>query len=517
METAQSGNTAKGKDASEEAGVQPTTMQVDLKAERVFEAGSLKSAMSALKGNPEADRLRIISLLGLNVPNNDERGATDDEVVWLKENLGLQSNCFQLRGKRWIGRGKQPVVDSEAAASGTAFVKMLPRMSVEDLLNNLKSSARRKAEERACELGKSEEEVQAAGEEAVSDVASLGFADPSLQMLRERHVLRAWAAAEEAGELGLPEDSVLVIPRLLEGVGVTGQGDGDENSIAREDTKPTFLLLEDLVAAGFETRHFTEALPLEDALVVSGALADLHAALWRIRERLGFHLEVAKEVDTVGYEKMLHECLRTLRGFGGGYISLMNKVEPVVNDIVSAFADTGVEPKILGHGDAWAHNVMIRRNKESGKVNGVAFVDLGNIRMMNPLEDYFCFLGTMMDGDVLFKSDDRKILRQMYLSRLQNQAGNSLMHFGVEEDLFVERSLFHAYAAMLAYFFSPEMWIVRNAKGGIEPVRRQKMAFRVAAATAKRIKIASEKTSTNFSYAVGESATGESGIRKRNN
>jgi 23S rRNA G2445 N2-methylase RlmL len=119
----------------------------------------------------------------------------------------------------------------------------------------------------------------------------------------------------------------------------------------------------------------------------------------------------------------------------------------------------------------------------------------------------------MMDGDVLFKSDDRKILRQMYLSRLQNQVGNSLMHFGVEEDLFVERSLFHAYAAMLAYFFSPDMWIVRNAKGGIEPVRRQKMAFRVTAATAKRIKIACEKASTDCSDEGGESA--ETGIRKR--
>lgn len=511
METAQSDNTAKGKDASEEAGVQPTTMQVDLKAERVFEAGSLKSAMSALKGNPEADRLRIISLLGLNVPNNDERGATDDEVVWLKENLGLQSNCFQLRGKRWIGRGKQPVVDPVAAASGTAFVKMLPRMSVEDLLNNLKSSARRKAEERARELGRSEEQVQAAGEEAVSDVASLGIADPSLQMLRERHVLCAWAAAEEAGELGLPEDSVLVIPRLLEGVGVTGQGDGDENSIAREDTKPTFLVLEDLVAAGFETRHFTEALPLEDALVVSGALADLHAALWRIRERLGFHLEVAKEVDTVGYEKLLHECLRTLHGYKAGFVK---HVEPVVNDIVGAFADTGVEPKLLGHGDAWAHNVMVRRDKESGRVNGVAFVDLGNVRMMSPLEDFFCFLGTMMDGNVLFKSDDRKILRQMYLSRLQIQLGNRLMHFDLDEDLFVERSLFHAYATMLAYFFSPEMWFVTNAKGGIEPALRLKWAFLAAAATAKRIKIA-EQQSTDCINEGGESAPREPGIRKR--
>ena len=52
-----------------------------------------ESAMRVLKGDPEIDRQRIVRLLDLNPP--------EDEVVWLKDNLGLQSNCFLLRGNRY--------------------------------------------------------------------------------------------------------------------------------------------------------------------------------------------------------------------------------------------------------------------------------------------------------------------------------------------------------------------------------------------------------------------------------
>ena len=54
-------------------------------------------------------------------------------------------------------------------------------------------------------------------------------------------------------------------------------------------------------------------------------------------------------------------------------------VEPSVTNIVAAAGDSDVKPKLLGHGDPWAHNVMLRRDATTGKVNGVALVDLGNI------------------------------------------------------------------------------------------------------------------------------------------
>ena len=95
------------------------------------------------------------------------------------------------------------------------------------------------------------------------------------------------------------------------------------------------LVFEDLVAAGFEVRSYKEAISVEDAVTVSGALADLHAALWRIRERLGFGDSAGK------YEKMLLESLNKYRQWEK-YNILIDSVEAVVPDIISAASDNDV-------------------------------------------------------------------------------------------------------------------------------------------------------------------------------
>jgi len=252
MGTTQSGAAAgEGGVAGDAAPEQPPTME---------------SMMKALHGDPEVERQRVISLLGLDMSEGK------DEVIWLDKSLGLQSRCFLVRGERWKGRGKQPVVDPTAAAGGTAFVKVLPRWNIKDIIADIRGAARNDAEKAARALGKSEDEVKAAGEQASQEVDVVEFTEPSVQMARERQVLRAWQAAEEAGELKLPEDSLLVLPRLLDNV-LTGP------ESAAEADKPTMLVFEDLVVAGFEVRSYKEAISVEDAVAVSGALADLHAAL----------------------------------------------------------------------------------------------------------------------------------------------------------------------------------------------------------------------------------------------
>ena len=59
-----------------------------------------------------------------------------------------------------------------------------------------------------------EDEVNAAGEQASQEVDVVEFTEPSLQMARKHQALREWQAAEEAGELQLAGDLMLVIPKL---------------------------------------------------------------------------------------------------------------------------------------------------------------------------------------------------------------------------------------------------------------------------------------------------------------
>jgi len=66
-----------------------------------------------------------------------------------------------------------------------------------------------------------------------------------------------------------------------------------------------------------------------------------------------------------------------------------------VSDNSLASVDPDAKPLILGHGDPWCTQCHIVTRPNNGKVNGVAFVELGNIRPMHPLEAFFGFMDTM--------------------------------------------------------------------------------------------------------------------------
>jgi len=480
MGTTQSG-TAAGGEAGDAAPKQPPTME---------------SRVKTLCGDPEVERQRVISLLGLDV------SAGKDEIVWLDKSFGLQSRCFLVRGERWKGRGKQPVVDPLA---GTAFVKALPTWSVEEAAERQRSEAKHKAEAEARASGATEEEATARGEEASENIAVVEWAEPSKQLAREREVLRALQAAEEAGELQLPEDTMLVIPRLLDNVVE------DEEVKQLEEEKPGFLVFEDLVAAGFVPQTHLQAISVEDGIAVSRALADLHGALWCIRARLfkeggkpnedkkeAFEVEAGKVRAT--YERLLRGAVAQLRGAKGGTPSA-DKFEPHIGDVSAAFVDANVGPVLVCHGDPWVHNVLLRRDASSGSVDGVAFVDMGN-----PLVDLFSFLGTMMDGRELFTKNN--VVQSQYEARLRQQLPQTI---NGDVELFSLRAKQHAYARMLAFFFDVKFWWVKGLSLDNEPCLRAGLAFNVNA----NITRLAEKEKYSIRNENELQVEGEGGIRKR--
>ena len=180
---------------------------------------------------------------------------------------------------------------------------------------------------------------------------------------------------------------------------------------------------------------------------------------------------------------MLRKCLNELRPHKA-YKKLVDLVDPFVPDIVAGAADGVTAPKLLCHGDPWAHNVMLRRENGTGKVNGVAFVDFGNVRMTHPLEDFFCFLGTMAVKDAWqyplhFDSDEKSPTRDQYESRLKKQVPAEAMGgtTGSGFQLFSYPNQMRGRAAMLVYFFDHNVWWKRSSAGSPEPSLRQFAAF----------------------------------------
>lgn len=436
--------------------------------------GRAAAQEATMKADPEVERQRVISLLGLDVSEGK------DQVTWLDKSLGFQSKCFLVRGERWKGRGKQPVVDPTAAERGSAFVKALPTWSAEEMVEHKRCEAKQKAEAEARASGATKDEVASRGKEASEKVAVVEWAEQSQQLAREREVLRAWQAAEESGELKLPEDTMLVIPRLLDNVVV-------DPFRQEEEAQPKFLVFEDLAAAGFKTQHYTETLSVDDAVAVSGALADFHAALWRIRHRIEQSTADSAQGPVASqkglYETLLRESVKEIRDFE--LDGLADIVEPFLSEIVDGFADDKVGPFMLGHGDPWAHNIMLRR-AETGEVSGVAFVDLGNIRRMNPLVDFYSFLGTTMDMDTLYSPGISLPVCKNYRTRLVDQLPDIAKTLkdddGKDILLFSTRARLHAFAGMLPFFFAMPNWLF----GGKPAISRFVRAFRYTAQLAER-------------------------------
>jgi hypothetical protein len=414
-----------------------------------------------LRGDPAAEQERIAAALGL-----DARPGGRDEVVALSDSLGVQSSHFVVRSERWRGRGRCAPLDPVKRPS--AFVKAVPRQSLIDAAKNDLASARARAEARARELGMGDSAVASAGDEAVAEAeAALANAlmlvdEPSVQLERERDVLRAWAAAEAAGELRLPPDSLLVVPRLLEETG---------------SSRELVLVMEDLCAAGFSAQPLINSLSLEDCFAVVRALADLHGALTRIRDRVFGGAAAAAAAALVRgrdsplavyrFERDLRNAIAHMRRgpptpviesesgvlLPNYDVDLAASLEPLVDEIVAAYRDedAGPGPRVVSHGDPWAHNMMLRRDA-AGSVTGVAFVDLGGVRFAHPGEDFFCFITSSTDMSVLGGKQTTELLKAFR----QRQIENGLLP--QDSTLFCLRSRFHCITTSLYWFLDIERW-----------------------------------------------------------
>jgi len=158
---------------------------------------------------------------------------------------GPDSVCFRAYVDHWKHPTRQPLVDTNAVDS--AFIKVVP---LDAHRNHHKTR-----------------DVKATNDFTIFTV------DWHMRLMRERHVAREWQAAEKTGELKLPKDTLLVVPRLFDFV--------DEN----EEAKPSILVYEDLIAAGFETQTPVKFISIDDGVAVVCALADLQAGLWQIWSR----------------------------------------------------------------------------------------------------------------------------------------------------------------------------------------------------------------------------------------
>jgi hypothetical protein len=404
----------------------------------------LKMPSAEAKG----DRERLVSLLGLQVGTTEAPGT--DIIEW-RSGLGFQSKSVSLRGPRWIAHCKP---DGDVANEGAAFVKLLPTFTVQELQELLASRAREDAETAARALGNTEEEATNDGEDAANEATAVNPVEPSVQLVRERFFLRKWWAAVHSGELKLPDDSLLVIPRLFEGAVV------DEYAAEQEEC-PTLLVMEDLVSMGFKSRKVEDDLTNEEAECLVQALADLHSGMWSIRDQIcqgpfvnelidagscayadvadslpaGVVTAARTGVNRAAFARLIREAItESEHVLADPTAESIRPKEADVDRMVEAAFDTGAGLRLLCHGDPWVHNYMIRHD-HSGSVTGVAFVDFSGICRANVLTDFFGFLFT---SSFRKESATGVDLKDVFLQRLMAQVPLALV--GQDMDAFNDRA-----------------------------------------------------------------------------
>jgi hypothetical protein len=434
-----------------------------------------------LVGHPElenptvevkGDRDHLVSLLDLQVGTTEAPGA--DIIEW-RDGLGFQSKTISLRGPRWIAHNKRKDDCDVVAKEGAAFVKLLPNFTVKELQELLASQSHETAEVAARTLGKTEEEVSYAGKDAMKETATaaLNPAEPSLPLARERFFLRKWWDAVDSGELKLPDCSLLVIPRLFENV------IADEHE-AEQEERPTLLVMDDLASMGFKPRKIEDMLNEEEAKCLVQALADLHSAMWSIRDEIcqgpfaelidsgspptGVVTSVAATttaaartgVDKAGFASLIRQAIEE----SVPYIDKPETLRPKETDvdlIVESAFDTDVGLRLLCHGDPWFHNFMIRCD-ESGCVTGVAFVDFSSVRKANIFTDLFGFLYT---AGMVTRPVTGVKLSDIYLQRLRPQLPLELT--GEDMNTFTDRvktirAISNAFCNVMLYFVDAKLF-----------------------------------------------------------
>jgi hypothetical protein len=315
------------------------------------------------------------------------------------------------------------------------------------------------------------------------DGAMVNALDTTGQMKRERCFLRIWQDAVDAGELVLPTDSLLVVPRLFE------EFDKGSPTYEREEDKLTVLVTEDLVAAGFETAEYLFGINDECAEALALALADFHAACWQIRDRLHRSTGLipvdtectADEADAMAItnrrvrvsemstgfaeiqrvtEQRLHAGVEQLRSAGdkeGAVVA--DRVDKYSEAILDALSDR--EPGLLlyCHNDPWLANVMFRyeldpATKQRGRVNGVAFVDFGSVALGSPVQDFTGFMRTGSNVEMLTEPGTfKENFSSTYVVRLWPQLPQKS-----RQDMFTIRERAVALAQVLSFFYEPHMW-----------------------------------------------------------
>jgi hypothetical protein len=381
-----------------------------------------------------------------------------DEVVWDDDNAGMQSQAFDIKSDRWKGRpGTQPPMDPHAKPS--AHVKTEPPPPVGGNFGN--------------------------GMDLDLNGALARALDATRQMTLERSFLRAWHEAVDAGELVLPADSLLVVPRLFEEL--------DEGSSAwqREEDKPTVLVTEDLVAAGFlPTKHYY-GLENERGEALAVALADFHAGCWQIRDRLhritgAIPMDTectADEADTMAFakrkktlasehdtglaeirqfhKKRMTAAVKQLRSGGDQEGTALSEVVAInLDGILEAMDDRDPEVLLYCHNDPWAANTMFRFEldpvtKVHGRVNGVALVDFGSIGLGSPVADFIGFMRTSLDVQFIREPGTQvDKFSPTYVMRLWPQ----LPEQERQKPMFTIRDRAAALAQTLNFFAEPYLW-----------------------------------------------------------
>ncbi len=463
----------------------------------------------------EKDCDKISKLLGLDLKLTREKDPitpkADHLVVPTKPGLGLQGRSYILKGTRW-----KEVLQFEAQAAVA------------------KEAALTAEEERNQESAFVKIALEGSGsrESRVSGVKC------------ERQFLRAWAAAEKAGEISLPPDSLLVIPRLFDSLATFG---GDEAAARCEELFPSLLIMEDLCARGFKPNPISGDVSLseEDANTIACALADFHTALWRIRDRLyssGAILippgrESAPEpLKYEGASTDLEMMIWFREKVGGLYDFLrdnlgtrfqnLDKSDPLYlhslmkrarSDMIESYTDRNCAPLLLIHGDAYPPNLMLRRDS-TGKITGVALVDLGSCVPGHPGRDVFGFLTLSVRASLWnvkheFVDGKTRLLpgvygehcantrvRDMYANRLYKYLPKDAGIFTEPEkcprlNVFSVRSMAHAETHALSYCFNWTKWFVGDEELKQRYMRliRMAVAYSMKSRSERRFAFAAER------------------------
>ncbi|XP_047106180.1 uncharacterized protein LOC124775389 [Schistocerca piceifrons] len=194
-------------------------------------------------------------------------------------------------------------------------------------------------------------------------------------------------------------------------------------------TPRAFLVLDDLVAAGYRLADADRPLDYQHCEVVMRAYARLHAGTAHVLSKRPDH-GVQLNMDMFAAETMedlfrqmirctcsaIADFIKRVPGweeYAPKYVDLANTIMPRVKDsLIRKMQDTKL--KVLVHADCWKNNMMFKYSEE--KVADVRFVDFQLTHASSPARDlvYFLFANTGVDVHERLPS-----LLETYHSQLQ--------------------------------------------------------------------------------------------------